>query len=219
MKTVSIIITNYNRDKFIDRAIRSCLDQSHSRDVNIEIIVVDDASTDSSLKLLSMFKKSIRLIKHKKNKGVAAASNSGIKKCKGDFILRLDADDFLNKYSIQTFSSILLENPQISFVYSDHFRVDDKGFKEKKTKLNSKEALYDHGAGIMFRREIFDKIGFYNETLKNCEDYDFLIRVEKKFKGYYLPIPLYRYHIHGKNISLKKDRDKFKSKVRRMHGI
>ena len=142
MKFVSIIITNFNREKFIDRAVRSCLDQSTSRDIVIEIIVVDDASTDDSLKLLSMFNNSIKLIKHKKNLGVAAASNTGIRASKGDYIIRLDSDDFMSKYSIQILSQILIENNEYGFVYSDHYRVDEKGFKEEKKILNNNEKFF-----------------------------------------------------------------------------
>ena len=218
-KIVSIIITNYNRCEFLDRAIRSCFDQSNSRNIEIEVVVVDDGSTDESLKMLATFEDSIKIVKHKKNLGVAAASNSGVKSCKGDFLLRLDSDDFLSKYSIQILSEILIENNEYGFVYSDHYRVDEKGFKIQKKKIMSNEDLFEHGAGVLFRKEIFNKVGFYNETLKNCEDYDFLVRVISKFKGFYVPIPLYRYHIHGDNISLKEDRKKFRELVRKTHEL
>lgn len=219
MTLVSIIITNFNREDYLDRAIRSCFEQSTSRDIDIEVIVVDDASTDNSLRKLSMFKKSIKLIKHKTNLGVAVASNSGIKSSKGDFIVRLDADDFMNKYSVQILAQVLIENQEYGFAYSDHFRVDEKGFKEKKITLDDEEKLFEHGAGVMFRKNIFKEIGFYNEKLKNCEDYDFLLRVKKKYLGFRVPIPLYRYFIHGNNISLKEDRDKYRKIVRKDHGI
>ena len=219
MNKISIIITNYNRVNFIDRAIRSCLDQSVSVGISLEIIIVDDCSTDDSLKLLEMFKDDITLVKHAKNLGVAAASNSGIKHSTGDYIIRLDADDFLNKYALQILSSLLDENEDYGFVYTDHFRVDERGFKQEKKKLDNDEALYNHGAGVLFRKAIVDKIGFYDESLANCEDYDFLIRMKKHFKGLYLPLPLYRYHIHGDNLSLRGDREAFKKIVRSNHGI
>ena len=218
-KIVSIIIANYNRCKFLDRAIRSCFDQSNSRDIEIEVVVVDDGSTDDSLKLLATFEDSIKLIKHENNLGVAAASNTGIKACKGDFVMRLDSDDFLSKYSIQILAEILISNNEYAFVYSDHFRVDEKGFKVEKKKIITNEDLFEHGAGVLFRKKVFNEIGFYNETLKNCEDYDLLIRIVKKFKGFHVPIPLYRYYIHGNNISLKEDRKKFKELVKKKYEI
>lgn len=219
MIKISVIITNYNRVSFIDRAIRSCLDQSLSVDVSLEIIVVDDGSTDDSLRLLEMFGDNIILIKHEENLGVAAASNSGIKKSGGDYLIRLDADDFLNKYALQFSVSLLHENDEFGFVYTDHYRVDARGFKQEKKRLITDEDLYNHGAGVLFRREVVDKIGFYDESLANCEDYDFLVRMKKEFKGLYLPLPLYRYHIHGNNISLREDREIFKRIVKNNHGI
>lgn len=218
-KTVSIIIANYNRCKFLDRAIRSCLDQSNSRNIEIEIVVVDDGSTDDSLKMLATFEDNIKLIKHENNLGVAAAANTGIKFSKGDFLLRLDSDDFLSKYSVQFLSEILMANSEYGFVYSDHYRIDEKGFKVQIKKIITNEDLFEHGAGVLFRKEVFNEIGLYNESLKNCEDYDFLIRVVNKFKGFHVPIPLYRYYIHGDNISLKDDRKKFKELVKKKYEL
>ena len=215
----SIIITNYNRSKFIDRAIRSCLDQLLFFNSETEIIVVDDGSTDESEKIINMFKESIVFIKHSQNRGVAAASNTGLANTTGDFVIRLDADDFLNKMAIYIMSNILIENPDIDYVYTDHFRVNEMGFKEKRVQLNTMELLYEHGAGVLFRKKIFDTIKGYDETLKNCEDYDLLIRVTSKYKGFYLPIGLYRYYIHGENLTLNTERENYKKLVRERYGL
>ena len=72
----------------------------------------------------------------------------------------------------------------------------------------------------MFRTEVLKKIGGYNETMRNCEDYDLLARFHlKRKKGFYLPVPLYRYYIHGKNITLKKERKMMEKKVREKYGF
>lgn len=219
LPTVSIVITNFNREIYLPRAIRSCLDQILFSPITFEIIVVDDGSSDNSLELLNMFSGQIKVVKHEFNKGVAAASNSGIRAAAGEYIIRLDADDFLNRFSIYTLAQILIENPKIGFVYSDHFRVDENGYKQEKITLDTDEKIYDHGAGIMFRREVFDKVGPYDEGLTNCEDFDFFARVMSSYKGFYLPLPLYRYYIHGENISLSQDRIKFKKIVRKRYGL
>jgi glycosyltransferase involved in cell wall biosynthesis len=217
--TVSIVITSFNREGYIARAIRSCLDQILFAPITFEIIVVDDGSTDNSLELLHMFSEQIKLVKHEVNKGVAAATNSGIRAAAGDYIIRLDADDFLNRFSIYMLAQILEENPKIGFVYTDHFRVDEKGYKQEKVTLDTDEKIYDHGAGIMFRREIFDNVGPYDEFLRNCEDFDFFARVMSSYKGFHFPLPLYRYNIHGENLSLTEDRMYFKKIVRERHGL
>ena len=215
----SIIITNYNCAKFIDRAIRSCLDQLLFFNTETEIIVVDDGSTDDSERIINMFKESIIFLKHNENRGVAAASNTGLAKITGDFVIRLDADDFLNKMAIYIMSSILIENPDIDYVYTDHFRVNEIGFKEKRVQLNTMEMLYEHGAGVLFRKTIFNTIKGYDESLKNCEDYDLLVRIASKYKGFYLPIGLYRYYIHGENLTLKTERETYKKIVRERYGL
>ena len=90
---VSIIITNYNYGKYVSRAIRSCLSQKHC---DVEVVVVDDASTDESSKSLTTFKDDINLIINEKNVGVAESSNIGIRAANGQFVMRVAADDFIN---------------------------------------------------------------------------------------------------------------------------
>ena len=91
---ISLIILNYNLSQFVSRAIRSCLAQIIFRK-NIEIIVVDDNSTDDSLKIINEFNNDITLIKNTSNKGVGYSSNQALKKSKGKFWMRVDADDFI----------------------------------------------------------------------------------------------------------------------------
>ncbi len=216
---ISLIILNYNLSQFVSRAIRSCLAQIIFRR-NVEIIVVDDNSTDDSLKIINEFKNEITLIKNKSNKGVGYSSNQALKKSKGKFWMRVDADDFLNQHACQSMLYLLEENHNFDYVYCDHYRVDVDGVKINKVKLNKRENLFKHGAGVMFRTNVLKRIGGYNEKMRNCEDYDLLARfhVNKK-KGFYLPVPLYRYYIHGKNITLNKERKMMEQKVREKYGF
>lgn len=215
----TLVITNYNKARFIDRAIRSCLMQLVLRR-NIEIVVVDDASTDNSLQLIQEFKNDVRLLVNKTNKGVAHASNLALKESRGRYWMRVDADDFLNMYACAFMAGILDENEDIAFVYCDHYRVDVHGVKISKVRLNNDETLYEHGAGVLFRTEALREIGGYDESLRNCEDYDLLYRLKKNGqKGYYLPMALYRYYIHGENITLTPEREQFKKIVEQKHGI
>jgi glycosyltransferase involved in cell wall biosynthesis len=213
----SLVITNYNRAQFLDRAIRSCTGQLLFR-TPFEIIVVDDASTDSSLDIIKEFKTDIRSFVHSENLGVAAASNKAITEATGTYWMRVDADDFLNHYACALMGMVLDENPDIDFVYCDHYRVDIRGVKVSKVKLDTEEQLLEHGAGVLFRTEKLREIGGYDESLKNCEDYDLLLRLKKnRAKGYYLPVPLYRYYIHGENMTLTPDRQEYKDLVKRKH--
>lgn len=216
---ISIVITNYNREKFINRAVNSCLSQLLTN-VRVETIVVDDNSTDASLKQLEKFGEKIKIINHKKNKGVAAASNTGLMACNGKYFMRVDSDDFISAYICQILFMLIEANPEYDFVYCDHVRVDEIGRREELIRLNNQETLYKHGAGILFRKSILFDIGLYDENLRNAEDYDLLIRLQKaQKKGFYLPLPLYRYYIHGENMTLNEDRNSYEKIVRDRHGV
>lgn len=175
-----------------------------------EIIVVDDGSTDNSIEVIESFEDEIKPIFLKENTGVAYASNIGIRKARGMFVIRVDADDYINRNMLLFMSEILIWNKDIGFVYCDHLVVNKKEEKIDRLRLDTVKELYNHGAGIMFRKSYLEAIGLYDVNLKNCEDYDLLRRYLKNFDGYYLKIPLYRYFRHGKNITEdKEDREKW----------
>lgn len=100
---VSVVITAYNAEKYIKKAINSVLNQTYK---NIEIVVVEDCSTDNTLKFIKGLQKSdlafpINLVQHKENVGAGLSRRDGIKASTGDFIMLLDADDWLNKDYIE----------------------------------------------------------------------------------------------------------------------
>jgi glycosyltransferase involved in cell wall biosynthesis len=216
---ISIIITNYNKSKFIDRSIRSCISQLTLRK-NIEVIVVDDKSTDDSVSVISEFVDDIKLIKNVRNMGVAYSSNVGLKTCSGEYYMRVDADDFISNLTCEIFHQVLSANTEYDFVYADHYRIDVRGFKIDKVKLDNENNVFKHGAGMMFRTSKLTAIGGYDESLRNCEDFDLLFRLKKSGSvGYYIPIPLYRYYIHGNNLTLEADRNILWEKVEKKYGI
>lgn len=208
---VTVAVINYNRFKYIDRAIRSCLDQTLSFKSH-EVIVVDDKSTDKSMKYITrhkFLKKYLTVYKNKKNYGVGYCSRLAVSKSKGKYFMRVDSDDFLNRFALDIMSEILNNNPEYGYVYCDHIRTDEWGFKTSIVKLNKKKKLYGHGAGILFRTDIIKKAGNYNKDFREAEDHDLIIRINKISKGFYLPLPLYRYYIHDDNISKSGNRSKY----------
>ena len=114
---ISIIIINYNRSNYIERCLRSCIDQIIFNK-SYEIIFVDDGSKDNSFKIAKKFASSIRLFKLKKNKGISYAANFALKKSKGKFFIRVDSDDFINKHAIDFMSQILEKNNKIALILS-----------------------------------------------------------------------------------------------------
>jgi len=207
-KDISIIIVNYNRQEFLDRCLRSCIDQILFQK-SFEIIFVDDGSTDNSFDIAKKYISNVRIFKFKKNQGISVASNFAIKKSIGKYFIRVDSDDFLNKHALDSLANVILHNKNFAFVCCDHHRVDEFGFKENLVRLNTKEKIRNHGAGILFNKKIFLKYGYYNKNLKEAEDYEILSKIIKKEEYFYLPIPLYRYYIHKNNISHSGSRKKF----------
>ncbi|MEY8735983.1 glycosyltransferase family 2 protein [Lactobacillus sp. AN1001] len=104
---VSIIIPVYNVQKYVELCIKSCINQTYE---NIEIILVDDGSTDSSGKICDEYSKRDNRISviHTTNRGQGSARNIGLNKCTGDFITFLDADDVLNENFIQILQKLLI---------------------------------------------------------------------------------------------------------------
>lgn len=209
---VSIIITSYNRKAFIGRAIRSCLKQSLAKD-KFEIIVVDDCSLDDTKDVLDGFKGKIVPIMLEKNVGVAEASNIGIKQALGSFIIRVDSDDYIKEHTLLFMSEILLNNPDIGFVYCDHNRVDKNERVIERVNINTLDLLFRHGAGIMFRKSYLESLGLYDKNLRNAEDFDLLRRYIKNFDGFHLSLPLYQYRQHEGNMTKdEEERKKWESR-------
>ena len=215
----SLVITNYNKAAFVDRAVRSCLNQFLLRK-KVEVLVVDDCSTDDSRTILKEFERSISIIELDENRGVAHASNVGLTKSHAPYWMRVDADDYLSAEACFHMGAVLDNNPHYDFVYCDHIRIDLRGLKQAYVRLDSERKLFEHGAGILFRKERLVEVGAYDETLRNAEDYDLLLRLrERGCKGFYLPVPLYRYYIHGDNMTLSNERAMYWEKVNEKHGI
>ncbi len=208
---VSVIITCYNLEGYIARAINSCLNQTMPED-DYEVIVVDDVSTDRSWDIICGFGGLVTPIQLNKNSGVSAASNTGIKKASGKYVVRVDGDDFINKNFLLSMYEVLKWNEDVGFVYCDHIVVNEK--LERKQSVNTLDILLDHGAGIMFRKRYLESIGLYDESLRNREDYDLILRYIKNFNGYHLRLPYYRYFKRSGSLSsLTSERERLKKKI------
>lgn len=193
---ISIIITTYNYARFIERAIRSCLDQSMPKN-KYEIIVVDDASTDNTQNILKNYEGEIKIITFKENKGLAAARNEGIRKARGQYVVFLDADDYVHHDLLKIQSLYLEENHQLDAVSIDYYLVDEKENNREWVKSEEKPIA----CGIMFRKDLLIEIGLYDEDFRAREEEDLRIRFLNKFSIYAIPLPLYRYRKHDKNLT------------------
>jgi glycosyltransferase involved in cell wall biosynthesis len=193
---VSVIITAYNYGRYIERALRSCLDQSIPNK-QYEIIIVNDCSTDNTVAILDNYQNDARIYHLEKNVGLSAARNFGVRKAKGQYVVFLDADDYLHRETIQVQQLFLDENHALNAVAIDYYLVDDLENHRERIKADEKPIA----CGIMFRKDLLIEIGLYDENFKAREEEDLRIRFLEKFNIYNIPLPLYRYRRHDNNLT------------------
>ena len=198
MIKISVIVTNYNYGHYLGRCLRSLLSQSISR-THYEIIVVDDASTDSSRLIYDSFENEIKSIKNEKNVGLAQASNIGIRSALGRYFVRVDADDYVHPNFLETLLvGFDLFGTDYEAISCDYLKVEQNGkLIEVCSQIESPIAC-----GIAFKIDAFEFLGLYNETLKINEESEFMARFRKSgFRCYNVNLPLYRYVQHGPSLS------------------
>lgn len=199
---VSLIITTYNYAQYIERAIRSALDQTISKS-ELEIIVVNDASTDATVQILENYSDVVRVFNMPENLGLSAARNFGIRKARGQNIVFLDADDYLHSESLRVQNLFLNENNSLDAVAIDYYLVNERGQHLQHVAANDRPIA----CGIMFRKDHLYSIGLYDEKFTSREEEDLRIRWENAGFGiYHIPLPLYRYRMHEGNLTKDNDR-------------
>ena len=206
MVDISIIVTNYNYAEFIERCLRSCM---NLKLVKHEVIFVDDCSSDDSLHKLEKFKSfsNFKLISLKENVGVAAASNAGMRQARGKYIVRVDADDYVNEFFAFYLSEFLNYNHDCFCVACDYYEVDANS-----NKINRKYAKKDPiSCGIMYRSDFLSSVGYYDESFRPREEEELRKRLDKNYRIKFVEIPLYRYYKHGSNKTNQKEYLEYKN--------
>lgn len=204
---VSVIIPNYNHARFLGDAISSVLGQTYK---SFEIIVVDDGSTDNSLKVAEQFGNKIQYI-YQRNAGLSAARNTGIRSAKGSLIGVLDADDMYEPTFISTLVTALNSNPEADGVYCGYQFVDQENnlLPQIENRPVPSNALYDAlldgnffvPESIFLHRYVFNDVGLFDEALRACEDWDVWLRVTKKYRVIHAPEILTRHRILAGSMS------------------
>jgi glycosyltransferase involved in cell wall biosynthesis len=193
---VSLIITTYNYAQYVERAIRSAMDQSLTHE-QFEIIVVNDCSTDGTKEILENFQQNARIFNLSENLGLSGARNFGIRKAKGQFIVFLDADDYLHKETLRLQKLFLEENNALDAVSVDYYLVDNRGKHIEHVNASEKPIA----CGVMFRKDFLYNIGLYDEDFRAREEEDLRIRWTSKYNIYNIILPLYRYRMHDNNLT------------------
>ena len=222
---ISIYITNRNYGKYIDRAIKSVLTQTLKE---YELIIVDDASDDNSLKIIKKYrnKKLCQLILNRTKKGLIKSSNIAIKAARGDYVIRLDADDYLENNALNILYDKIKNDPNMGLVYSDYFLIDEKdnliSFEKQIISKNITSIDYKPilAACCLIRKSALFSVNLYDERFNRQDGYDIWFKLIKKFKFAHVPLPLFYYRRHNINltknkIKLYKTRTKIISKFAR----
>ena len=204
---VSIIIPSYNAGLFLERAIRSCINQSISRE-KFEIIVVNDCSKDATNKICKLWGNEIIYLENKMNKGLPYTLNKGVESSKGLYIVRLDADDFIHEDFLKILSLYLDLNADIQLVECDYFIF------KKYNRIRCSPVKNPIGCANMIRKDYLVSIGLYNVKFKMAEEIELRARMDKDLFGY-INMPLYRYYKHNSNMTLdKKKYNRYKKKIK-----
>jgi len=211
---VSVIIPTYNRGYILHEALESVLNQTHR---DFEIVVVDDCSTDNTFKIVKSFASdSIRYIRHEENRRYSAACNTGVSAATGQLVAFLDSDDLWKADYLERQTNFLSRFPQIGASFTDteirgenlhikslisqvksfskHLDVNQKGkeyvFAARDVYLCLLEEIPIKPSALVARRELFERLGGFDETWPSGTDWDLLLRFSRSTSFGYIDSPL-----------------------------
>ena len=204
---ISVIIPTFNRKETLKRAIQSVVMQSYTPH---EIIVIDDGSDDGTKEWLKDNFPNVKYI-YQMNSGVSSARNKGIKFARGDWIALLDSDDEWLPSKLKDQANEIELNPAAKFLHTNEIWIRN-GVRVNQMKKHKKYGGYIFEkcldmcrispSSVLIKKDIFDEIGMFDETLKVCEDYDLWLRFASKYPVHFLDQPLIKkYGGHSDQLS------------------
>jgi glycosyltransferase involved in cell wall biosynthesis/SAM-dependent methyltransferase len=203
--TVGVVITTYNHAHFLGEALDSVRAQTRAAD---DIVVVDDGSEDNPGEVVARFP-GVRCIRQD-NRGLAAARNTGLTALSTRYVIFLDADDRLEPRAIAAGLACFARAPDSGFVYGGHIYVDRDGNKTGERFEPPGESPYLHllrrnfiamHGTVMYRRDLLDASGGFDERLRRGEDYDVYLRMVRQHPIAAYPDLVAAYRLHGQNMS------------------
>jgi glycosyltransferase involved in cell wall biosynthesis len=227
MPRISVVIPSYNAAQYLPAAIESVLGQDYK---NLEIVVVDDGSSDQTPSIVARYGKFVEYIRLENNGGgPARPRNIGIRAASGDYIALFDSDDLMLPGKLTEEAEFLTEFKDVPLVFtnfrnfsredeadlpdflSDHpdFQVMPKiPLKKNWYRLTSSLAYetlipdtYIGTSSVMFRKRLVEEVGYFDESVSNSDDVEFFFRVARRFDLGYINQVFHRRRIHAKNIS------------------
>lgn len=208
---ISIILPTYNGTQYIRNAVASITQQTYT---NIELIIVDDCSTDGTGALvdeLAKYDERIHVIHNKVNKKLPASLNIGFENASGDYFT-WTSDDNLYKYTaLEIMLENLEKNPEVDIVYAMYDTINSEGKviasgitqpKDNKEKFSTIHNWV--GACFLYKREVHNRLHGYDENLFLVEDFDFWLRASRYFKYKKIDQNLYQYRIHDNSLTSRR---------------
>tara|TARA_X000000950_G_scaffold166898_1_gene203786 strand:- start:17303 stop:18682 length:1380 start_codon:yes stop_codon:yes gene_type:complete len=222
---VTIYIPSRNYGRYLEQSIQSIIDQIY---INWELFIIDEGSNDNTEKVSKKFQdkypSKIIFIKNKTPKGLQKVANEVLKKANGKYMIRLDADDWLNEIALFIMVEKLENNSKAGIAYGNYFYTDISGTiigVETRPKLGDEDMLGQippHGACTMFETESLRKAGGYSERVDAQDGWDLWYKLYKKIGAISIDIPLFYYRQHDN--SLSKDNSRLlKARAKIFHEI
>jgi glycosyltransferase involved in cell wall biosynthesis len=182
---ISVIIPAYNAERYIAKAIESCLSQTYAPS---EIIVIDDGSTDGTAAVAESFPSPVRVIRLAENMGVSVARNRGVQASTGDWIAFLDADDWFLPEKLERQRRCALENEKAVLIYTA-FRLVSLDGSESAGRFFSPSELLPmlryrcpiHLSTVALRRDAFDSVGGFDPTHRTAQDWDLWLKIAARY--------------------------------------
>lgn len=205
MIRVTVYVLNFNYAQFLDQCVTSILSQTFQ---DFELIIIDDGSTDDSASVIQKFAEDPKVrIRIQDNVGLTSSCNIALAMASGEYIVRVDGDDYLHPKAIESMVAALDANPQACLVFPDYFEVDINGEVITEVRRgHSSESLTlkdqpAHGACTMFRSNVLRSIGGYDESLSRQDGYDIWLRLVDNYEVFNLPESLFYYRQHSTSLS------------------
>ena len=208
---VSIILPVYNYGHYIGTAINSILNQSFEK---WELLVINDGSTDNSQEVIQGFKDLRVKLYNRSHRGLVSSSNFGMKKSRGKYVIRMDADDVMLPERLETQVNYMEKNPKVAVLGSNVVKVNDDnvitgfikypGENEKIRKILRRRNTLCHSSTLI-RKEVIQKIDYYDEEFKYTHDYELWLRIPGEYKIINLNKFLHAWRWNEEGISRKKE--------------
>ncbi len=218
---ISVVIPAFNRRELLPRAINTVLKQTRQPQ---EIIVVDDGSTDGTAEMVGQDFSLVHLVVQK-NRGVSAARNAGINRATGDWLAFLDSDDAWQPQKLERQMELLARHGEMKICHTgETWLKNGRPISQKKKHRKPSGWIFQKclelcaisPSSVLIKREVFDLVGLFDESLPACEDYDLWLRISARFEIHCVEEPLtVKYGGHAGQLSSQWGLDRYRIRALR----